>query len=117
VVGGSNLNLAKEQRFMAKETKKQNGKKQTGNNGSKHWKTLRIRNIGDDTGPRDLFELFSGTGFEVSDSAVESIGRPDRYQLEGFIDVARDDADDALRWLQDQVWRGQLLDVQIVSKR
>ena len=77
------------------------------------WKTLQIRNIGDDTAPRDLVELFSREQFDLAGVYVELIGLPDSCLVQGFISVREREATKAKKWANGMLWRGQKLDVAI----
>jgi hypothetical protein len=77
------------------------------------WTTLQIRNIGDDTAPRDLVELFSREQFDLSRAYVELIGSPRSCLAQGFISVREREATKAKNWANGMLWRGQKLDVAI----
>lgn len=77
------------------------------------WKTLQILNIGDDTSPRDLVELFSRGQFDLSGAYVEFIGLPDSCLVQGFISVCEREATKAKKWANGKLWRGKKLDVAI----
>jgi hypothetical protein len=74
------------------------------------FKTLRLRNIGADTSPRDLLELFPGEHYHIADLSVQLIVPENSKLTEGFIALPKHEAAYAKEWALGRLWRGQKLD-------
>jgi hypothetical protein len=74
-------------------------------------KTIRLRNIGADTNPRDLIDLFGD--FDVVDASVQVIVPEKSCLTEAFVTLPEGEIAEARGWASGLSWRGKELKVTV----
>jgi hypothetical protein len=86
------------------------------NTGERGYRQLRIRNIGAETSPLDMFELFSSRDFRPVGISVETLFPEDSSLVEAFVTVAATETEKAYEWASQFCWRDQRWDVAVLPE-
>ena len=72
---------------------------------------MRIRNIGADTSPQDLAELFAAQQLYVDEVRIDMLSPEKLSAVEAFVTIARAQVEQAYRWASMFSWRDQDWDI------